>query len=288
MRLRATIPAVLVCCGLATLVLGGCTAAIQGYPETKPDKISAAESSYYLSNKSKSDYMVTPSQKLRDGIIDAHMLVIDRNFREFEKSLYQEGLELGLGVDWLVLALAGATATVGGETVKAALGAISAGVVGAKSSFDKRAFMEKSLTGILAQMKAQRAVVELSIRTQQRSGIDGYRLRQALLDVGKYYDAGALPTALNGIIQEASAKTKEAQAELKIVLDDTYQSDNASNMIRSIWKPDGKTINAANKAKIYACMTQEKLATGPGTIPGLITSKTLAPARLKVVKCLTP
>ena len=148
--------------------------------------------------------------------------------------------------------------------------------------------MEKSLAGIFAQMKAQRAVVELSIRTQQRSGIDGYRLHQALSDLAKYYDAGALPTALNGIIQEANVKAEEAQAELKIVLDDTYQSDNASNMIRSIWKPDGKNIDAANKAKIDACMTKENLLTGPGTITGLITSKTLAPARLRVVKCLSP
>ena len=189
---------------VSALALGGCTAALQGYPETKPDDISVAESNYYLSAQSVLDYKGTPSQKLRDNIIDARMLVIDRNFREFEKSLYQEGLKLGLGVDWLVLALSGATATIGGETFKAALGAISAGVVGAKSSFDKRAFMEKSLTGILAQMKAQRAVVELSIRTQQLSGIDDYRLHQALTDVAKYYDAGALPTALNGIIQEAS------------------------------------------------------------------------------------
>ena len=189
---------------VSALALGGCTAALQGYPETKPDTKSVAESNYYVSAQSVLDYKGTPSQKLRDNIIDARMLVIDRNFREFEKSLYQEGLKLGLGVDWLVLALSGATATIGGETFKAALGAISAGVVGAKSSFDKRAFMEKSLTGILAQMKAQRAVVELSIRTQQLSGIDDYRLHQALTDVAKYYDAGALPTALNGIIQEAS------------------------------------------------------------------------------------
>ena len=288
MKSRTIIPALLACFGLATLVLGGCTAALQGYPETKPDDISLAEAKYYVSAESILAYKTTPTQKLRDNIIDARMLVIDRNFQEFEKSLYQEGLKLGLGVDWLVLALSGATATIGGETLKAALGAISGGVVAAKSSFDKRAFMEKSLAGILAQMKAQRAVVELSIRTQQRSGIDAYRLHKALSDVVKYYNAGSLPNALNGIIQQASVKTEEAQAELKIVLDDTYQSDNASNMIRSIWKPDGKTIVDANRVKIYACMTKENLATGPGTIPGLITSKTLALARLRVVKCLSP
>ncbi len=222
MKPRTIIPALLVCCGLATLVLGGCTAALQGYPETIPDDISVAESNYYVSAQSILDYRNTPSQKLRDNIIDARMLVIDRNFQEFEKSLYQEGLKLGLGVDWLVLALSGATATIGGETLKAALGAVSAGVVGAKSSFDKRAFMEKSLAGILAQMKAQRAVVELSIRTQQQSGIDDYRLHQALSDVAKYYNAGALPTALNGIIQEASVTAEKAQADLKTVLTAKY------------------------------------------------------------------
>ncbi len=150
------------------------------------------------------------------------MLVIDRNFDEFEKSLDQEGLRRGLGVDWLLLTLTGATATVGGETLKAALGAVTTGIVGAKASFDKRAFMEKSLTGILAQMKAQRAVVELSIRKQQQSGIDVYRLRPALSDVAKYYRAGSLPTALNAIIQEASVTAENAQVELKTVLTAKY------------------------------------------------------------------
>ena len=107
MKSRIFVPALLVCCGLATLVLGGCTAALQGYPETKPDDISLAESKYYVSADSILAYKDAPSQKLRDNIIDARMLVIDRNFDEFEKSLYQEGLRLGLGVDWLLLTLAG-------------------------------------------------------------------------------------------------------------------------------------------------------------------------------------
>ena len=270
---------------MAALLLSGCPAALQGYPETKPDDVSTAESAYYLSAQSVKDYDKSPSEELRNNIIDARMRVRDRNFREFKKSLYQEGLKLGLGVDWLLLTLAGATATVGGETLKAALGAVTTGIVGAKASFDKRAFMEKSLAGIFAQMKAQRAVVELSIRTKMSSGIDVYSVHLALSDLEKYYDAGTLPDALDGIIQGANVKSEEAEDKLAKFRVIKFQIPGSTGARIKEWYRPAGVLNPARRDLLVRWLATARPGINPAGLPFpvFLRERQLEPARVQAI-----
>lgn len=62
-----------------------------------------------------------------------------------------------------------------------------------------------------------------------------------------------------------------------------YLSDEATVKLRNFWKPDGKKVDANNKAKLHAAMTKSGLATGPGRIANLLTGDAFADVRAEIV-----
>ena len=80
-------------------------------------------------------------------------------------------------------------------------------------------------------------------------------------------------------------KSEKADADLRAVRDDIYGVDTNTKKIREFWKPGG-AINSENREKIDKCMREAGLATGPGTLGGLLTSASQAVDRAKVVECL--
>ena len=208
---------------LALAALGGCAAALQGFPDRSNNPKGDLESlKPYLSPDKVSEYVNATNSadrlQLRNDIVNARIHAIDLKFGQFEEELYQQGIGIGVGTDWIVLALGGATATVGGETTKAALGAISSGVVGAKASFDKHALFERSVPVIMAEMVASRKAALLTLRRGLAHNDSQYSLFQALGDLEGYYRAGTIPGSLAEIAEGAGTKAASAEEGLQQLL----------------------------------------------------------------------
>jgi hypothetical protein len=207
------------------LLLGGCLASLTAYPDSSYDAraelkllapfLSAeAITKYDLPEDSQRNGMAR--KNWRNAVVNARIRAMDVLFNEFQQDLYQEGVGFGISTDWIVLALSGAGSLV--SSASTALSAASSGVVGAKAAFDRNAFLDKTLTSLLATMVAQRRDVLATIRTMQSLDIDEYPLTLALTDLDRYYQAGTLPGALTAVAENAGSVAAAADARLKDLL----------------------------------------------------------------------
>lgn len=147
----------------------------------------------------------------RNKVVNARIYANDIHFSVFQKDVYLERVWLNTGTDWTVLALSGAGAVVGGAGTKTALSATSAGVTGAKKSFEENIYMKKTMEAILDHMVAKREKVLAKIQDGLRRSIEEYPLIQALRDLEEYYNAGTIPAALVEISKKAGEGLKEAE-----------------------------------------------------------------------------
>lgn len=149
-------------------------------------------------------------QAFRNEVVTARIRAIDLHFGVFQQALFRESVTTNILADWITLGLGGAIATVGGVTTKAALGAVSAGITGAKTSIDKNVYFEKTMPALLAQMIASRKVALARIQEGLTRAVGLYPLNQALIDLEDYYNAGTIPGAVALIIEQAGATAKKA------------------------------------------------------------------------------
>jgi hypothetical protein len=277
---------------VAPLVLASC-AALRAAPEPPRQRPQAQKDPEYLVDKEKLDKYaaITDSveKKLfRNEIIDERLLEVDNQFEKYEIALWQQGVGAGIGTDWVQLAVSGATATAGGATTKSVLGAVNAFITGAKASFDKNAFFEKTLAAVVAQMVGEREKMRTTIAVHKQLPVSDYTLFEALADVKKFMMAGTIPGAIQGIATDAGAKAAKATEELKQLRVGTFVRDDASNKLRAFIMPDGNNIDKANEERLTKWMEKNGLATSPGNITMFIRSKEMADLRLRAVKELLP
>lgn len=234
-------------------------------------------------------YAASGTDKLnqRNKIINAQIRAYDIRFQEYEESLFELGIGLGVGTDWATLALGGLTATVGGTATKAAFGAVTAGITGAKGALDKHLFMEKTLPVIMTEIANQRAAILLQIRAGlAESDVNKYSLDQGLSDLQRYARAGSIVSALTGIAANSGSELKQKNQELNELITRSFQYDAASAKLLEFWRPGG-VVNVANSNRLKAEMQKLGLITsGAGRIADLINHKNFAPMRLQIVKAL--
>jgi hypothetical protein len=236
-------------------LLTGCST-IRAYPKPVVDEKKELEflKPYFLTDVV-SNYFSRVSEQdrrdYRDQIVNARLRALDLQFEIFEKEINRDKNLSQIGIDWAVLGLSGAGAVVGGASTKAVLAAISGGLTGAKLSFDKNLFYEKTMPVLLAQMEASRTKQLANIRIGLQQATTNYSLTQALVDVDMYYKVGTLPGAIIAITSSAGAEHKEAQQELRSIrLEGGYSFDDAAVKIRNFWKPNGKDVDVGNEKKL--------------------------------------
>ncbi len=197
-------------------------------------------------------------QRYRDDVVNGRLRAVDLQFEIFQKAINAEKNLSQIGADWAVLGLSGAGTIVGGASTKAILAAISGGLTGAKLSFDKTLYYEKTMPALLAQMEASRAKQLLSIRVGLLQNTLHYPLTQALVDVDNYYKAGTLPGAIIAISNAAGKKTEDTQDQLFEVLkrEFSFTEDAASKLIRAYWKPDTKNPDKDHEEKLKKWMKE--------------------------------
>jgi hypothetical protein len=269
----------------------GCVAAIRGFPqEPRTSTATPPDPDYLLGKQALESYNqetdLLKKKILRNEIIDARMEEIDKKFGDFERELYEQGVGFGIGTDWILLALTASTAVFGGEATKTALGAAATGVTGAKASFEKSALFDKTLPTLIAGMVAQRETLRASIRASEELQVDNYSIYAALSDLQRFEFSGSIPGALQTIAEDAGQKAKVAKDELKDIRKAAYVKTTASNLLKTFWQPNGKTIDAANEKKLTEWMKNNGLSTDPGMITMFLHSDVLEDARIKAVRDL--
>lgn len=208
---------------IAALTVGGCAAALKGFPERVKDldEELATLEPFMSANVIQQYERATGDDKklIRDEYVNARISAINLHFGEFEKALFREGVGAGIGTDWIKLALGGAGALYAGASQ--ALSAATAGIEGAKASFDKQAFFENTITTLFAAMDANRKTVLVKIRQGLGQPVANYPLTHAMSDLEDYYIAGTIPGALISINADSGAKGEKADK----VLTATFATD---------------------------------------------------------------
>jgi hypothetical protein len=277
----------LLLCLLVASVVSSC-ATIRGFPD--PPATSTAnypDPGYLLGPDAirRYDAETDPGRKklLRNEIIDARMAAIDARFWAYNRSLYKEDVGAGIGTDWVVLALTGATAVVGSASTKSVLGATSAALVGGQAAFDKRALFDETLPALMAQMTAQRETVRAMIRGHERLPVADYTWYAADSELQEFEYAGSIPGAIASIVQDAGAKTAAAVRELR---QGSFAKTATGDALRSYWKPDGTHIDVGHQERLEAWMKRNGLDTGPGSITMFLRSNALEALRAKAAQDL--
>ena len=283
---RFVLPVVLA----AALLTTGCST-IRGFPDppATSDKVHP-DPTYLLGPDAIRRYVAESDAPrkllLRNEIIDARMAEIDRRFAEFERAIYKEGVGSGIGTDWVVLAMAAATAMVSSAATQQDLAVATTAVIGGQAAFEKRALMDKTLPALMAQMVAQRETIRASIREGEDLTVDKYTWFAAQSDLESFAFAGSLPGALLSVAEDAGKKATDAKKAMRDMRKDVYKKDAAGDILFAFWMPDGKNVDSANEQRLKDWMTQNNISTAPGSIMMFLRGEMFVDARVQAVSDL--
>jgi hypothetical protein len=186
----------------------------------------------------------------RNQILNELLYLTDVNYFNFQSQLYRGRALFETATDLAIIGLGAAGALVGSSVTQALLAAISGGIAGGRVSINKNYFQEASTQALIAKMDAARKAKLDLMRKAMTLDVSDYPLAQGLTDLAEYYNSGTIIGALQGIVADAGAQTKAAEASLERTLSGKYSRDSAGDILRNFWKPDGKTINADNAAAL--------------------------------------
>lgn len=273
---------------LCVSVLASSCATVRGFPNPPATSTEVYPQPDYLLGsdaieKYNAEQDVSKKQLIRNEIIDARMAGIDAKFWDYERSLYSQNIGVGVGTDWVVLALTGVTSVAGSAATKSALGAASTAIVGGQAAFDKRALFDKTLPALMAQMVASRETARATIRGHEKLSAAEYTWYAADSELQAFAYAGSIPGAIASIAQDAGAKTAAAIQELK---QGTFAKTAAGDALRAYWKPDGTHVDSDREAKLKDWMQKNGLDTGAGSITMFLRSAELESLRAKAVRDL--
>jgi hypothetical protein len=160
----------------------------------------------------------------RNAILFEIIYLTDQTYGKYEESFFSGQAFLATGADTLNLGLAGVASVTGTAHLKAVLAAISGGVTGIRSSYQKNFYDQATRETIVQVMRAARlarlAEIEAGMATCSTSvpcGAPGtsYSLEQGLLDVTAYYDDGTVMGALISISHSSSQQAVTARAAIR-------------------------------------------------------------------------
>jgi hypothetical protein len=162
-----------------------------------------------------------PSGTARNILLNDLILLIDVNYNQWEKLLYDKKAGFDLGTDAVVLGLGGATALTGTTGVANVLGQITTGITGLKTAVDSDLLQKNAIPALVAKMRAARATqltkmqaAMIKVKDDEPLGptpLKKYSVQQGLIDLNTYYAAGTFVSALQDITAKASEEKKTAE-----------------------------------------------------------------------------
>ena len=171
----------------------------------------------------------------RNQIIDDLRYQIDQKYYGFETSLQKQRADFNIATDLAAIGLgsAGALSSKGAANI---LAAISAGIAGGRTSIDKNYFEDQATSALIFQMRADRAVILTDIQRGKSQNVTEYSLKEGLLDIVRYYNAGRLVNALTHLTETASEANRTAQTALHKI---KFADSDLRKRIRDWYKTGG-------------------------------------------------
>jgi len=246
-------PLTLVLAMLATLA--GC-ASFNGAPTWNPATTLKEADPLYAGYIERYYRARTPAsrQTIRNEFIEVRAGMVDRAYASFKESIYAQRVGSAVGVDVATLTLNAIGAAVSDVGTKTGTSALSAGLIGSKSSIDKNVYFDRTLPALLAQMDGARSQVRTRILAGMLVDVERYPLMQAASDLDAYFHAGTLTGAIAGITNQASAAQSAAEATLR----DRLPKDED---VRARLKARGFSIESASQSatakKVEMCLQDD-------------------------------
>jgi hypothetical protein len=210
-----------------------------------------ADVSAYRAKFSASDWPA--AEALRNQISYRVMGDIENSYGDFEVKLTTNRAAILTGSDAVQLGLAAATTVVGSVDVKDILAASLTAFQGARTSFDKNYFQEKTTEALIAQMRASRRSLQarlmLNLGTRD---VRSYPMEAAWMDLVQYYYAGTVPSALVEISSKAGSDAQAAATAVKNAADQltpaTPKQAKQAFSIRSEYEKLSSAVNSGDQA----------------------------------------
>jgi hypothetical protein len=138
----------------------------------------------------------------RNLVIALYLDAIDARFAEFRTRASSESRASGLAFDLAVLGLTGAAAVAEADEVNP-FATAAATFLGARGSFDKNLFYDRTLPAIFATMEAERARIRTDIVRAMKQDHKTYPLALAFGDLAQYQRAGSFDFAIGKVVNRA-------------------------------------------------------------------------------------
>lgn len=178
----------------------------------------------------------------RNEFIAGRLVLYDLEYIRFVSRFRVGRAGEATAFDALALGVGFATTITTGERVKTILGAVTTALTGARTSYEKNFYEDKTADAVLAAMNAQRKQALVAIIAGSKGSLTEYSLTQAVTDLSAYQHAGTLGGALEGIQVDASAKAQSADAAIARLRNISYGPDDASSRIVKWLYPTASTV----------------------------------------------
>ncbi|QDU69208.1 hypothetical protein [Engelhardtia mirabilis] len=167
-------------------------------------------------------------ERHRDRVLYDLLTEVDDAYFQFEKQLVVGPGVSNLIWDWVDLGLDATAAAMTPVATKSILSTIATGVEGARLSVDKNIWRQQVYELINQTMRAARQEVlnEIQVRLAADRASPGfdYPLEEVVRDVGRYYYAGSVTTALARMVERAGDDYQREQ-EIGFALRDPGRAD---------------------------------------------------------------
>jgi hypothetical protein len=235
----------LIVCVLAGAALTACTASIQGAPpRVFPVDTELAQVRDVLNRDWYGSYANSSDERFRkyyrDQAVLARMYAIDIAYSKYELDLTRERQNVGFLSTLTLLGLTTAGTLVGGEETKTILSATATGVTGTKEAYEKNVLVERTISVLQQQMRAQRKFVKVKIIERLRDPTSNYPLEFALSDVEEYYRAGTITGALLGASQDAGTTLQIAEEQESQAFEFSFSRTPLSRRIQDFYLASGE------------------------------------------------
>jgi hypothetical protein len=184
-------------------------------PATTGKKTSTENGPYFRTAYTSAAGNDIAQKAVRAAIAHDLMREIDEEYHKFERALRSDRAYKDVVTQFGSIGLSAAATVTGTSSVKSILSVIDTGLKGANATIDKTVFWEKASETLISQMRASRAKVANQIFQGLDKSPSAYPLEALLRDIGSYYDAGNVTSALVDLANQTNDQAKEAEKTVR-------------------------------------------------------------------------
>jgi hypothetical protein len=172
----------------------------------------------------------------RNEWVSLQRVIVDQTYDKFEKRLSGESRGIGFGTNIATLGLTTVATASGAEGVKTATAALATALVGGQQSFGKDVLIDRTLTILVTQMRANRNATLAKIIERRNLPYEKWTIGDAQGDLQAYYAAGTLQGALTAVAETAAASNAESKRAVDIQISAPFDQTSDAELLRNYFE----------------------------------------------------